>query len=379
MDIDIVYPEIKCKRSRHEISIMEDFETRTFEDVVYTREIFIGTKSNAEPGSEPNAELNAETSAEPNLEPGVEPGAGHNETKCDADEITNETELLEVIKEISIEDFYLTMVSRTAEQCDLELAAPQRSAEWLEARRHCITASNFGAAAGNNKYMSKKALVIDKLWATFKGNAYTAYGTFHENDARDSFTRALNGDLMPTLEDMYYKKFNSKLIDFNLFETGLLKSHEQPWMAVSPDGLLRLNGPNGHLWILVEYKCPARLRDTDGHPYANYKNNIPEYYMDQIQGIMGLFNKKPDLFSMAEKTAGLCASSKPAIDHTMFVIWQPHQIHVTLLPFDHKYYSTSLEPSLESWYFTKYLPLAVLKYNNCLIHGTDTSCGSIVV
>ena len=128
-------------------------------------------------------------------------------------------------------------------------------------------------------------------------------------------------------------------------------------MAVSPDGLLQLKGPNGSKWAVVEYKCPARLRDSVKHPYAR-NNNVPAYYMDQIQGICGLLNEYPDILQM------IAQSTQCGIEDIFFIVWQPHQYHITRLKFDRDYYFNSLKPALESWYFKQYLPMAFLKYND---------------
>jgi hypothetical protein len=94
--------------------------------------------------------------------------------------------------------------------------------------------------------------------------------------------------------------------------------------------------------------------------------------MDQIQGIMGLLNKFPDLLEYIS-----CAPGQKPPAACFFVIWQPLQMHVTRVPFDNDYYSKTLEPALESWYFQRYLPLAVLKHNGNLIEGSDTAATSI--
>ena len=51
-------------------------------------------------------------------------------------------------------EFYDKYVARTIEQCQVELKAPQRSELWLEARKFCITASQFGAAIGESQYQN---------------------------------------------------------------------------------------------------------------------------------------------------------------------------------------------------------------------------------
>ena len=304
---------------------LADYETRTYFDVVYTPEDAVRADA---------------------------------ECAQSSTESSRSSQSSDSSKAYTSASFYDAFVRRTANQCALEAAAPQRSMLWLDARAHCITASNFGAAAGHNKYMSPRALVIDKLWNVFKGNAFTAYGTFHEPDAAKSLEALLKTSLKLTLEDMYAKAFKGQhglLTGYELIEVGLLKSHECPWMAVSPDGLLRLDGTCGPAWVLVEYKCPARLRHTDGHPYSTSPRCVPEYYMDQMQGIMGLLPKL----------------GRPCLG-ALFVVWQPRQVHVTRVPFEQTYYTDVLEPALRNWYFTMYLPLAVLKANGQLVPGTDT-------
>ena len=265
----------------------------------------------------------------------------------------------------SIEEFYDAFVARSPEECLLESSAPQRSYIWHAARKYCITASSFGAAVGHNKYSSPEVCAKEKLWSSFRGNEFTEYGTFHEKDAQDSFMKNLPS-LEPTLQDIL-PGYDS----YKFYETGLLKSPEVPWMAVSPDGLLQLKANGKTKWALVEFKCPARLRHCSGHPYAKDNNvNVPRYYMDQVQGICGLLNEKPDILKMVEPSA-----SEP-IEDIFFVVWQPQQIHITRLKYDHEYYTDTLKPALESWYFKLFLPMAYLKHNGQLIENTlqvDTS------
>jgi len=268
---------------------------------------------------------------------------------------------------LSCHEFYRQFVSRTEAQCIAEFEAPQRSIAWICARKYSITASSFGAAVGHNPYESPDALVRSKLWNTFQGNEATAYGTFHEPDASASFRNLLDGPLWPTIEDIFRQKCDERIERWTLHEVGLLKSYYMPWMAVSPDGLLQVRGHKGtSVWILVEYKCPAKLRDSDAHPYARYKRCIPDYYLDQMQGIMGLLKTCPKLLTYIDKTEH--AHIVPHV--ALFIVWQPKQIHVTRVPADWAYIEQSLLPSLQTWYFQKYLPMATLKHNGELVHGT---------
>lgn len=370
--IEIVLPRMKRSRETHEI--LEDFSTLTFRDVVYTPEV-------RPPSPRPDDSARTSLAAEEPL------AAVHSEDQSEDQPVDDEDAVEGPVEHFSPESFYAKFVARSPERCISELCAPQRSLQWLAARAHAITASSFGAAAGHNPYCSPKDLVIEKLWRTFVGNEYTQYGTFHEPDARETFLRLLNGPLRATLNDVWQRATGALAVaapQFELFETGLIKSAHQPWMAVSPDGLVRLPGPNGTapVWALVEYKCPARLRDSEAHPYKKDRANVPKYYMDQMQGIMGLLNKYPELLDQAAASQGLPSVGGPSTvgpQVAFFVVWQPHQIHVTRVPFDFLYFKGTLEPALERWFFDLYLPYATLKANGELVDGTLTAARPIVL
>jgi hypothetical protein len=89
--------------------------------------------------------------------------------------------------------------------------------------------------------------------------------------------------------------------------------------------------------------------------------------MDQMQGIMGFLNKfSKDLLSPSGPMLG-----------AFFVVWQPHQVHVSLVHYKKDYYDTVLEPALENWYFKEYLPLAFLCHNGDLVPNSALA-GSVL-
>ena len=241
---------------------------------------------------------------------------------------------------------YLIDVQRTAQECREEFLAPQRSAKWHAARKYTLTASNFGSAAGHNRYCSPQQCAIEKVKNEFQGNEATAYGTLHEPDARNFLVKLLDHELRATLEDQYAKDTGGTYKEFELEECGLMKHSDQPWMGASPDGILKLNGSMGPTWILIEYKCPFSKKDSSEHPYKMYPKKIPEYYYDQIQGIMGYLQKFKD------------SDQYRKINACFFVVWQPKQMHVSKFLYDAEYY-TNLESLLKKWYFELYLPLAM--------------------
>jgi len=279
----------------------------------------------------------------------------------------------------TVEEFYKKWIARTFEQCKEEYKAPQRSQQWLHARKHCVSASVFGAAVGNNSYQTPKDLIQEKLWNTFQGNSFTQYGSYHESDAAATFLICVQQGqpLHVTVQQLYKNHFNilssqDIFIDFKLHETGLFKSHHEPWIAVSPDGLLEVRGAYGNMVILVEYKCPARARHSELHPYSKHLHNVPNYYMDQMQGILGLFDKCRDLIQYEIEHVEPPRSA-------FFVVWQPSQVHITLVPYEKYYFTDILFPALKKWFFTQYLPFAFLKETDMLLPNSLYPIQTVVV
>jgi putative phage-type endonuclease len=238
--------------------------------------------------------------------------------------------------------FFDLYVKRTPEQCAQELSAPQRSQEWLDARKLCITASQFGAAIGDSPYQSPEDLVKEKLWNSFVGNAATKWGTAHEPHAKESFSS--------WFQEYLVANGGTK---FKFIEENLMKFADESWMAVSPDGIVSYEKEGTTYVDLVEFKCPAYLRNTAGHPYSKHPLNVPSYYKAQMQGIMGYINTHHPSWKFGQ---------------AWFVVWQPHQTWITLMPYDEHYYA-DMHAKLKDWYFLKMLPAFAHKHNNLLSFG----------
>ena len=221
----------------------------------------------------------------------------------------------------------------TQEQADAIKNYEQGTAAWLESRVGRITGSNFGAAIGVNKYTSPRALLKQMLWGEFKGNAATRWGSENEDVARDEYVQVKRDEIAartPTDEDV--------VVGIQVEECGLVINPERPWMGNSPDGIITLTYKSGTTEKgLLEIKCPFRKEFYTPDP-------VPTYYYAQIQGTMG--------------NLGL-----PWCD---FVVWTPTAIQVTRVPFDPTYWDTKLLPGVTSFYFDKYLPLALHKENGTL-------------
>jgi hypothetical protein len=260
---------------------------------------------------------------------------------------------------------FLTRLEQSPEELTTIETYEQKSEEWLDARKGRLTASNFGAAVGHNKYQSPRGLVSQMLWHTFKGNKFTQWGADHEATAFDMYRNFMLLEMsdqqqiqknawetFDSLSETQQAEWVESLLypsgiptAFDVSETGLVIRAPRYWMGNSPDGLVHVTYDDGVQETgLLEIKCPASKKL---YTHVSTPNNIPRYYMDQIQGTMGNLQL-------------------PWCD---FVVWTPSQMSVTRVPFSATYWNTVLLPSLTTFYFDLYLPAAVKKENNQLQEG----------
>jgi exodeoxyribonuclease (lambda-induced) len=133
----------------------------------------------------------------------------------------------------------------------------QRSAEWFEARRGLITASQVGAILGHAPYATRadvmRRMVREYVGAAseFEGNIATEYGVNNEAGAVVEYTM----------------EFANKVQDVGFIT-------REDWAGCSPDGKI---GDDGGL----EVKCPFGLR-KDADPQFKTLADQPHYH-DQVQ------------------------------------------------------------------------------------------------
>lgn len=212
---------------------------------------------------------------------------------------------------------------------------PQGTQAWLDARKNRLTASNFGAAIGMNRYKSPTGLIRDSLWCNFRGNAATRWGSEHEDIARDAYVERVQREI-----DEGTSQFTSIRVE----ETGLFVNPATPWLGSSPDGIVHVTTRDGgsHKFLL-EIKCPFRK--------AFYSDTVPTYYNCQIQGVMANMD----------------------LPYCDFVVWTPTGMQVTRVPFDKEFWEGTLFPGLEKFYKERYLPAIVAKANGLLAPGETTT------
>jgi putative phage-type endonuclease len=237
------------------------------------------------------------------------------------------------------------------EDCKLIENLEQRSPGWHDSRRYRLTASNFGAAVGVNKYCSPDQLLVQMISPSFVGNVATRYGTEHEPIA--------------------CKQYLEELIDFKLShrEVGLVVSQQYPFLGASPDGILSTelhqvllqrvppklgeslilrsfdisSGPIAKpLWsppllyhrFLLEIKCPFRKQLFPGQ---SIEQHVPHYYA-QIQGCMQVMD----------------------LPYCHFYTWTPNESKIECYPRNDEYWNVFLYPALKKFYFTRFIPLLFL-------------------
>lgn len=239
---------------------------------------------------------------------------------------------------------------------------PQRSVAWKRARCGRLTASNFGAAAGHHLPGADKKLLHAMLWPelfALEGRAaeFAAWGTENEPVARD-----------------VYAQHRPQCV---VTETGLLVSLEQGWLASSPDFVVDepITDPSPaaanayHLCdpylitkdtppqVLIdvsrgfvrgcgEIKCPA-TRSLYSAMAKHAKHGLPEYYYDQIQGVMAV-------------------SHWPWCD---VVVYTPELTEVTRFYYNDHYWANELLPALREFYFERFLPRLQLRAAGVLQPG----------
>jgi len=204
----------------------------------------------------------------------------------------------------------------TPEKCAEIKAAPQRSEIWLQGRKNRLTGSRFAVAAGHSPFQTVDELVHIMVHGDdFKGNEATAWGVEHEPIA------------CATYEAFMRKKYPT----FKVQESGLIIIPTYPFIGVSPDGICTYwdNTLCQKVSFLLEIKCPFKWKKGEF-----YKNHVPLYYYDQLQGQMGFLQL-------------------PFCD---FVVWNPTGMEINRIQYDPDYFHDLLKPRLLHFYINLFFP-----------------------
>lgn len=136
----------------------------------------------------------------------------------------------------------------------------QRSEAWLKLRGNMLTASDAATAIGVNPYEKPEDLILKKCGLKkFGGNQATFHGNKWEDVARD----------------IYCEKYNEVAHEIGLYPHPTIN-----WLGGSPDGITESGK-------LIEIKCPLSRKIT---------NEVPVYYMPQLQLLMEILNLEEAVF-----------------------------------------------------------------------------------
>ncbi len=132
----------------------------------------------------------------------------------------------------------------------------QRTKEWFDKRKKCLTASDLlEGISKNNKLLAKKKAGVYIDNTDFTNIPPLKWGTMFEDMAIREYSQLNN---------------NIKIHEFGLIDNNNIKN-----FAASPDGISELG-------IMIEIKCPYSREIK--------KNVIPEKYYYQIQGQLAVCN-----------------------------------------------------------------------------------------
>ena len=241
--------------------------------------------------------------------------------------------------------FYSRFVERTAHECKTEIQAKQRSNEWLEARRYCLTASVLALAIDDSERGDSSDLIDAKVNNKLRSKSemqMMQWGINHESDARVAFSVHLPSILAAE---------GSTDIKM-LFSDFLYKSEQCPWFAGSPDDVVSYKDKNGNMKTdVIEYKCPPNTYNTLGYRYddgtINLDHNVPRDYKAQVMSLMGYMRAYHNEW-------------KP--ERSWFVVWQSNALYITHIPFDQDFYDNAMAKA-QLFYRSRLLKAFVKQYN----------------
>ena len=133
--------------------------------------------------------------------------------------------------------------------------APSGSAEWLEARKSGIGASDIAAVLGISPFKSALELYAEKI------------GEEHiEEPQGENMTWGL------LLEPVIVAEFGRRTGRVVEPAGKLLRSTEEPWALATPDA-----------WCVNGTRWPLQIKTTGGHRAADWENGTPEHIVAQVQ------------------------------------------------------------------------------------------------
>lgn len=137
----------------------------------------------------------------------------------------------------------------------LSVTRLQGTSEWQSKRSEMFTASDVPALLGHNHFKTADEVIDEKIHGkTFQGNAATAWGQSHEDEACEEFKRRTG---------------------HKVAHTGLMVHADINWLGGSPDGITYC----GHL---LEIKTPYSAA------VPRVSKTVPPMYRDQLNTLLAI-------------------------------------------------------------------------------------------
>lgn len=212
-------------------------------------------------------------------------------------------------------DSVFSLCLRTMEQ--------SKAAEWFEARRVRITASEKAHKIKTMTRVSAESLLKGFLNPKILNTESLNYGIENEQKARDCYK----------LEH-----------DVHVFEIGLFVSPRQAWLGVSVDGIV-VN--DGVITKIIEIKCPISCKSKPIWDEEAQKFNVG-FIQTLDNGAVQL--KKNNIY-YTQCQLQMYVTNIPICD---LFIWSPRGSYTVEVHIDYEFL-TMLIPKLENFYFNYYL------------------------
>ena len=219
------------------------------------------------------------------------------------------------------DQFYLDVISLSYEDSVKLCREPQGSAEWKQARRVRITASEcYTLYTAQSGFKDKFARITS---GKFKGCAATSYGSEMESRAR-----------------ALYESVRCKKVQ----QCGLVVPPMMPWVGCSPDGIVEEDGG----LVLLELKCPALCKD-ESLVSVLQRNRLP--YL-RLEGENLTLKKKHKYYAQVQLTLAILD-----LDVCDFCVYDgsEDEVHIIQVKRD-RAFCCALVQKLGEVYFSHILP-----------------------
>jgi len=240
--------------------------------------------------------------------------------------------VMELVNRVSKEQrlYQLDSISLDQTAADVVKGYEQGHPKWHFERLYRITASDFAAAAGTNAYVSRLAMVRQKLWP--RSQFITKAMQWGTETEKILFRSAI--------EVLCRQHGVSKPVDAET--PGLWIRPDLFYLGASADGLVRFE-PEGEQYV-IEIKSKYWL-DKDGNLKPNPTIEFDRHYYDQVQGQLAIM-KLRHVYLVVE-----------IVDQQKKV----HDLKIEATEFDQEYWDGFLLPHLNHCYFNLLLPLQILQ------------------